>query len=254
MPGVLARLIAALPQGAHGATAAHKRYDAAACAVEIPADVGFCALGHNLYALGSSYSGACPVLSSLVSFGYLWNMVRVQGGAYGTGMNVRRSGDIFCYSYRDPNLDNTRAVFSAVADFIENFAAQGMPLDDIIIGAVNTTDPLLDPAGVCESQCVRALKGVTPEELAKTRHELLGDQARRPCGHGRRPAQIRARGKVLHLLRNKRRRVRRSKKRKTCGFRGNRRFFCLKRRCRYVFASASVTVRLKASDCVFQSA
>ena len=114
-----------------------------------------------------------PVLSSLVSFGYLWNMVRVQGGAYGTGMNVRRSGDIFCYSYRDPNLDNTRAVFSAVADFIEDFAAQGMPLDDIIIGAVNTTDPLLDPAGVCESQCVRALKGVTPEDLAKTRHELL---------------------------------------------------------------------------------
>lgn len=170
---VLAQLIAALPQGAPGATAAHKRYDAAACAVEIPADVGFCALGHNLYALGSSYSGACPVLSSLVSYGYLWNMVRVQGGAYGTGMNVRRSGDIFCYSYRDPNLDNTRAVFSAVADFIEDFAAQGMPLDDIIIGAVNTTDPLLDPAGVCESQCVRALKGVTPEELAKTRHELL---------------------------------------------------------------------------------
>lgn len=171
--GVLARLIAALPQGAPGATAAHKRYDAAACAVEIPADVGFCALGHNLYALGSSYSGACPVLSSLVSYGYLWNMVRVQGGAYGTGMNVRRSGDIFCYSYRDPNLDNTRAVFSNVADFIEDFAAQGMPLDDIIIGAVNTTDPLLDPADVCESQCVRALKGVTPEELAKTRHELL---------------------------------------------------------------------------------
>lgn len=171
--GVLARLIAALPQGAPGATAAHKRYDAAACAVEIPADVGFCALGHNLYALGSSYSGACPVLSSLVSYGYLWNMVRVQGGAYGTGMNVRRSGDIFCYSYRDPNLDNTRAVFSAVADFIEDFAAQGIPLDDIIIGSVNTTDPLLDPAGVCESQCVRALKGVTPEELAKTRHELL---------------------------------------------------------------------------------
>lgn len=123
--GVLARLIAALPQGAPGATAAHKRYDAAACAVEIPADVGFCALGHNLYALGSSYSGACPVLSSLVSYGYLWNMVRVQGGAYGTGMNVRRSGDIFCYSYRDPNLDNTRAVFSNVADFIQGFRGAG---------------------------------------------------------------------------------------------------------------------------------
>ena len=32
---------------------------------------------------------------------------------------------------------------------------------------------MLDPAGVCESRCVRALKGVTPENLAKTRHELL---------------------------------------------------------------------------------
>ena len=135
--------------------------------------MGYSALGHNLYALGGEFSGACAVLSSLMTFGYLWNMVRVQGGAYGTGMNVRTNGDIFCYSYRDPNLKATQAAYGGMADFLEDFLAQGMPLDDIIIGTVNTTDPLLDPSGVCELACIRHLKGTTPEMIAQIRREIL---------------------------------------------------------------------------------
>ena len=44
----------------------------------------------------------------VMTFGYLWNAVRVQGGAYGTGMGARLNGNLFSYSYRDPNLENTR--------------------------------------------------------------------------------------------------------------------------------------------------
>ena len=46
-----------------------------------------------------------------MTFGYLWNAVRVQGGAYGTGMGARLNGNLFSYSYRDPNLENTRAAY-----------------------------------------------------------------------------------------------------------------------------------------------
>ena len=45
----------------------------------------------------------------VMTFGYLWNAVRVQGGAYGTGMGARLNGNLFSYSYRNPNLENTRA-------------------------------------------------------------------------------------------------------------------------------------------------
>ena len=173
----IGQLLASLPQNEMGVVATYPTYDKDACGVEIPADVGFSALGHNVNALGGTFSGACSVMASLMTFGYLWNMVRVQGGAYGTGMNVRANGDIYCYSYRDPHLTNAKAAFGSMADFLADFAGQDIPLDDIIIGTVNTTDPLLDPAGVCDLQCVRYLKGTTPQDIARIRREILGTTA-----------------------------------------------------------------------------
>ena len=123
--------------------------------------------------MGRRFTGACSVLGSLMTFGYLWNAVRVQGGAYGTGMSVRANGDVFCYSYRDPNLENSLAAFSGTADFLQGFLAQGMPLDDIIIGTVNQTDPLLDPSGKCDLMCARYLRGTAHDDIARIRREIL---------------------------------------------------------------------------------
>ena len=61
-----------------------------------------------------------------MTFGYLWNAVRVQGGAYGTGMGARLNGNLFSYSYRDPNLENTRAAYCGMADFLEEYKKSGL--------------------------------------------------------------------------------------------------------------------------------
>ncbi len=166
-------LVRALPERERGEAAEVPVPADCGCAIEIPADVGFSALGGNLFALGGSYSGAWQVLSSLMTFGYLWGAVRVQGGAYGTGMSVRANGDIFCYSYRDPNLPNSAEAFAALPEVLEQMLSEDMPLDDIIIGTVNTTDPLLDPAGMCELSCRRFLKGTDAQRIARLRREIL---------------------------------------------------------------------------------
>ena len=87
--------------------------------------------------------------------------------------NLLLNGNLFSYSYRDPNLENTRAAYCGMADFLEEFVQQGMPLDDMIIGTLNTIDPLLDPAGICDQECIRYLKGITPEDIARIRREIL---------------------------------------------------------------------------------
>lgn len=166
-------LVSSFEENEIAAPASYPRFETNVATVEIPAAIGFCAIGHNLNALGRKFSGSCSVLSSLVSYTYLWNMVRVQGGAYGTGMNIRQNGDIYCYSYRDPNVENTVNVFSTLGDFLEEFLSSQMPLDDIIIGTVNTTDPLLEPAQVCSTQCVRYLSDVSNESILKVREEIL---------------------------------------------------------------------------------
>lgn len=172
-PAALEQLIHALPQSETGDFAPCAISDKDACAIEIPGNVGFSAMGHNLYAMGREYSGACAVLSSMMTYGYLWNMIRVQGGAYGTGMNIRANGDIFCYSYRDPNLKGTRAALNGMADFMQEQLKQGTALNDLIISTVNTTDPLLSPAGVCNMECMRYLKGTKFETVARIRREIL---------------------------------------------------------------------------------
>lgn len=170
-------LVKALPESEIGDAAPVPEGAKGDCAVDIPADVGFSALGGNLNAFGGKFSGAWPVLSSLMTYGYLWGAVRVQGGAYGTGMSVRSNGDMFCYSYRDPNLPNSADAFAGIPDVLEQMLSEDMPLDNIIIGTVNTTDPLLDPAGQCELSCRRYLRGTTPETIAKLRHEILDTTA-----------------------------------------------------------------------------
>jgi hypothetical protein len=53
-------------------------------------------------------SGAAEVVGHLLRTGYLWERVRVQGGAYGAFCSVNRSSGVLGFaSYRDPNLAQT---------------------------------------------------------------------------------------------------------------------------------------------------
>ncbi|MBQ6583058.1 MAG: insulinase family protein, partial [Mogibacterium sp.] len=59
----------------------------------IPVAVSFTAKGSNLYALGGAYHGTDSVASQILTYGYLWNTIRVQGGAYGTGLRMSLAGE-----------------------------------------------------------------------------------------------------------------------------------------------------------------
>ncbi len=169
----LEEMIRALPHGTMGAPLDAPEGVHGNQAVEIPTDVGFSALGGNLPAFGYAYTGPWSVLSSLLTFSYLWGAVRVQGGAYGTGMNVSSNGDMFCYSFRDPNMQNTAEVFSHLADALEEILQQPMSMDELIIGVINSTDPLQDPSYMFSVCCLRYLTGKTKQDVLRYRHEML---------------------------------------------------------------------------------
>ena len=166
-------LICTLPVTEMGIYADYPQFDNRDCAIEIPGDVGFSALGGSIFADGKRYAGSCEVLASLLTYGYLWNAVRVQGGAYGTRMTIRNDGAVYCYSYRDPNLEHTRAAFDGLADYLEEALQEGIALDDLIIGTVNKTDPLLSPGETCSLACIRYFKGITGETVNQIRREIL---------------------------------------------------------------------------------
>ena len=76
-------------------------------AIVIPADISFAAMGSHLSLFDRPFTGGMQVLGNLFTYGYLWNEVRVKGGAYGCGFRAGRAGGISFHSYRDPSPANS---------------------------------------------------------------------------------------------------------------------------------------------------
>ena len=68
---------------------------------------------------GFEYTGRLQVLKTILGYDYLWNNIRVLGGAYGCMSGFSRNGDSYLASYRDPNLEKTIEVFEGVPEYIE---------------------------------------------------------------------------------------------------------------------------------------
>ncbi|MCA9947064.1 MAG: insulinase family protein, partial [Anaerolineales bacterium] len=106
----------------------------------IPAQVNYVAKGGNLYELGYQEHGSVAAIANYIRTTYLWEKVRVQGGAYGALIGFSNyTGVLTCYSYRDPNLLQTIDVYDHVATFLQ----RGISDDDLtksIIGAISSMD------------------------------------------------------------------------------------------------------------------
>lgn len=105
-----------------------------------PGNVMYNAKG-GLVDLGDDYNyGSLKVLKTILSMDYLWNKIRVLGGAYGSGFGFNRNGDFSMTSFRDPNLEKTYENFDEAVNYIENLDLPKEELDKYIIGTISTMD------------------------------------------------------------------------------------------------------------------
>jgi Zn-dependent M16 (insulinase) family peptidase len=140
----------------------------------IPGEVQFVAKGYNFRRLGYAYTGAMQVLSTIAGYDYLWNKVRVQGGAYGCSVSLSKNGNLVLSSYRDPNLTETLGVYDAMSDYLRNFAASDREMTKYIIGTVSQLDAPLTPSMKGERATANYISGVTQEAIQQERDEVLG--------------------------------------------------------------------------------
>ena len=139
----------------------------------IPAQIGFAARGYRLSLCGKSFTGSMWLAGSILTLGYLWNRVRVQGGAYGAGLTLDRAGNLFSYSFRDPTPAKTLAADSGASSFLHDFIGSGESLDRYIISALNELNPLLSPRDKGALADSRIMTGYTREEGERIRREVL---------------------------------------------------------------------------------
>ena len=129
------------------------------------------AQGNNFKALGYEFTGKLLVLNNVISREYLWEKLRVQGGAYGANCSFSKSGNTFFYSYRDPNLIRTLNVYEGIPEFLEKFKTENM--DKFIVGTIGALDKPLTPRMKGDRALAMYLSGVGDEDFQKDRDEVL---------------------------------------------------------------------------------
>ena len=165
----MAALLSALPEGGSVSRAAVPPRGVRREGIEIPSDVGYAAMG----GLSGEFDGRWQLAGRVVSLEYLWNAVRVQGGAYGTGMVTRINGFDGCYSYRDPSAAKTLEIYAKSAAFLRSFAEGEPELAGLITGAISAGEPLLTPRAKGEEADDLYFRGITDELRRARRRQLL---------------------------------------------------------------------------------
>ena len=139
----------------------------------IPAQIGFAVRGYHLSKTGRTFEGAMWLAASILTLGYLWGRIRVQGGAYGAGIQIDRTGNIFSYSFRDPTPAKTLKADAGAAAYLEEFASQKEDLDPYIISALNELNPLLSARDKGSLADGRYMTKYTREEAERIRKQIL---------------------------------------------------------------------------------
>jgi presequence protease len=137
------------------------------------ANVQFVAKGYNYRELGYSYSGYLQVLKNILSLDYLWNRVRVQGGAYGAFSRFEMSGNSYFVSYRDPNLENTLKVYDGIKSYISNFEISVREMTKYIIGTISSFDQPLTPSQAGQRADEMYFRNITAADMQRERDEVL---------------------------------------------------------------------------------
>lgn len=139
-----------------------------------PGRINFVAKGFNFRKLGFEYSGVMSVIANIIRLDYLWNKVRVQGGAYNAAVSFNRNGNTFFNSYRDPHLVQTLSAFDAVTDYVNGFSASEREMTKYIIGTIRNLDVPLTPRMKGERSDRNYFVNLTQEDIQRERDEVLG--------------------------------------------------------------------------------
>lgn len=152
-----------------------KRFTASNEALIVPAQVNYVGKGCNIYDLGYTWHGSAHVITRHLRMGWLWDQIRVQGGAYGAFCALdRMSGSLAQVSYRDPNVEKTLDVYDRTAHYLSHLDLSERELTRAIVGAIGDLDAYLLPDAKGMASLTRYLTDDQEALRQQMREEILG--------------------------------------------------------------------------------
>ena len=135
--------------------------------------VQYVARAGNFIDNGVEYTGALQILKVILSYDYLWQNVRVKGGAYGCMSSFTRIGDGYFVSYRDPNLEKTNEIYEGIVEYLRQFSVGERDMTKYIIGTISNIDQPMTPALKGDRSMNLYMNHVTAQMITEERNQIL---------------------------------------------------------------------------------
>ena len=142
--------------------------------LQVPASVGYSGMAMPGLLYGKPGYAAYLLVAHLLKTDYLWQKIRMQGGAYGAAASTHGLEGIFSFlSYRDPHVEKSLQVYE---DGLAHIAREGVSeeeLEKAIIAIVGKDTRPKSPSEKSVVGLKRRLYGISDDLRRKTRHEML---------------------------------------------------------------------------------
>jgi len=139
----------------------------------LPGNVQFVSKGYSFAPFGTKYSGDMEVLNQMLDLDYLWNRIRVQGGAYGCALVVMPAGPILASSWSDPNLTESLRVYDETHTYLQELNITDREMVKYKIGAIRAFDTPKPPSLKAEYSDRYFFTNKTQADCQKQRDQLL---------------------------------------------------------------------------------
>ena len=111
----------------------------------IPSDVCYLGKATDPRVLDITTDGSWGVAANALTYGWLWNEIRVKGGAYGCGFRAVADRQLAFYTYRDPGVDPSLERISQAGSWLEALDADRDTFEGYIVSTVSGHDAPLKP-------------------------------------------------------------------------------------------------------------
>ena len=141
----------------------------------VTTQVNFVGKGANLFDLGYKANGSQYVILNQFNLTYMFNKIRLQGGAYGGTLSFNLISGVGTFlSWQDPTIVETLANYDAGAEYLRTLELSQEELDKSIIGAIGNVDAYLLPDAKGMAAMTNYLIGNTDDKRQQRRDEIFG--------------------------------------------------------------------------------
>lgn len=139
----------------------------------IPSDICFAARACDPRRLGLDVTGAWAVAANALSYDYLWNEIRVKGGAYGCGFRAAGERQTAFYTYRDPAIDPSIERVKRAGAWLGCFEPDEAAFEGFIVSCVSGMDAPVKPYALTKRRNTTYLAGLDPHAREERRAQML---------------------------------------------------------------------------------